>query len=663
MVDILEKTKHKTDFHQIVDFLKASHIRYALTVHPTVYVSHIRQFWSTARVETTDGENNVISKSKFPSPGANETAFPTGNARYGDAFPTVTRLDARQDRKNIAKTSAMPHEGSPMVTSLVDSKGRGMDQGEDLLVGDIVKDSDKSANKGSDSTDEMANVLGTLGATNILDNGGLSQFLSLPVYQLPLLVSPAVATASGGFPVAVILPLPVKKDKGKRKMTEPKQPSKEKVLEQMSVQLARDLEVKFAQEELDRSNEMVAKYLCEYEQAEAGLSHDEKIEKKFIPVWEKMQDFVPMNSKLESKGLKRLEIQLGKESFKKLKTAEASERIWIDFGVWSRRLAAQQRSLMKKRRSFRIVPLLDTMLIHQGEGSGTPTEPHHTPFPESSTLLTVADEPASPVRDDSQGEACPTDSGFITDQDRATITKSSTLPYDSAPRVTSPTAVEGKEEIGRLKERVQVLEDREAVASKPSREDAPINGRSNNEGEAAAERITAERISNDSEEIARVLTFMDAATVLAGETNIPTGSGFIPTTGPPATVPLLVQLLEEERERKLWMNEQIARDAEVVRIHAEEEIQGMIDSLDKSNETIAKYLQEYQQFASELPLEKKIELINDLVKYQEHYTKRFKDFKGMSFEEIEAMFAKVWKQVEDFIPMGSKEEAERLKRK
>nr|GFD39521.1 hypothetical protein [Tanacetum cinerariifolium] len=67
------------------------------------------------------------------------------------------------------------------------------------------------------------------------------------------------------------------------------------------------------------------------------------------------------------------------------------------------------------------------------------------------------------------------------------------------------------------------------------------------------------------------------------------------------------------------------------RIHAEEEIQGMIDSLDKSNETIAKYLKEYQQFASELPLEKKIELISDLV--------------------------------EDFIPIGSKEEAERLKRK
>nr|GEV54665.1 hypothetical protein [Tanacetum cinerariifolium] len=57
-----------------------------------------------------------ISQSKVPSPGADETAFPTGDARYGEAFHTVTRLDAGQDMENIAKTSAMPYEASPRVT-------------------------------------------------------------------------------------------------------------------------------------------------------------------------------------------------------------------------------------------------------------------------------------------------------------------------------------------------------------------------------------------------------------------------------------------------------------------------------------------------------------------------------------------------------------------
>nr|GFC32401.1 hypothetical protein [Tanacetum cinerariifolium] len=252
----------------------------------------------------------------------------------------------------------------------------------------------------------------------------------------------------------------------------------------------------------------------------------------------------------------------------------------------------------------------------------------------SSALSAVADEPASPVRDVSEGEACPTDSGFIVDQDRATIAKSSTLPHDSAPRAQ-------EEDIVRLKERVQVLEDREGVAAKQSGDDAPIKGKSINEGDAAAERI-----SNDSEDIARVLTSIDAATVLAGGIDVPTSSGFIPTAGPPATVistgsevghtasPIatrrkgkevivesntpkkkrlqkqidaqVARELEEQQEKEdMRMNEQIARDAEVARIHAEEELQGMIDSLDKSNETIAKYLQEYQDFASELPLEKK----------------------------------------------------------
>nr|GFB58646.1 hypothetical protein [Tanacetum cinerariifolium] len=62
---------------------------------------------------------------------------------------------------------------------------------------------------------------------------------------------------------------------------------------------------------------------------------------------------------------------------------------------------------------------------------------------QSSALLTVADEPASPLGDDNQGEACPIISGFEAEQDRANIIKTSTLPSDSTPRVTSLAADEG----------------------------------------------------------------------------------------------------------------------------------------------------------------------------------------------------------------------------
>nr|GFA92081.1 synaptobrevin, longin-like domain protein [Tanacetum cinerariifolium] len=402
----------------------------------------------------------------------------------------------------------------------------------------------------------------------------------------------------------------------------------------------------------------------------------------------------------------------------------------------------------------RIVPLFDTMLVPQGEGSGTPTEPHHTPsleaqqtspttyslptlppvttapiptvtpsdtphlrqytrrtrIAQSLVLPPVVDEPASPLRDVSQGEACPTNSGFEADQDRTNIAKTSTLPYESTSRVTSLATDEGSMqhkldeltalctslqrqqlemvsrfeaqelEINSLKARIKLLEDKDKGVTEHSRDDAPIKGRRLDVGEEAAERV-----SDDTAEMATVLTSMDAITVLAsGVAEVPTGNGTIPTTGPLATevptgsdvVPtaglifatatVMARQLEEEMKGEAQrMNEQIARDAEIVRIHAEE-----------------------------LPLERRIELISDLVRYQDNYAKvhkyqsqqrkpwskkqkrdyymaviksnagwKVKDFRRMTFEEIEAKFTTVWKQIEIFIPMGSKEEPKRFKRK
>nr|GFC57525.1 hypothetical protein [Tanacetum cinerariifolium] len=194
---------------------------------------------------------------------------------------------------------------------------------------------------------------------------------------------------------------------------------------------------------------------------------------------------------------------------------------------------------------------------------------------------------------------------------------------------------------------------------------APIKGRNLDEGEVAAERV-----SDDTEEMAYVLTSMDAATVLASRVaEVATGSGSIPTAGPPAAdvptgsdvvptaglifatatvvtpytrrkgketmvesetpkkrkvqeqldIQMSRQLEEEMKRDDQRISEQIARDAEVARIHAEEKLQMMINSLDRSNETVLKYLQEYEQFAEDLSIGERVELINDLIKYQENY--------------------------------------------
>nr|GFA84732.1 hypothetical protein [Tanacetum cinerariifolium] len=297
---------------------------------------------------------------------------------------------------------------------------------------------------------------------------------------------------------------------------------------------------------------------------------------------------------------------------------------------------------------------------------------------QSSALLIIANEPASPVRDVSKGEACPTKSGFLADQDMATIAKSSTLPHDSAPRVTSPVADEGSMqqtisklmalctslqrqhsellakfqaqeveilstkgsspaadegsmqqtlheltalctslqrqhskmvarfeaqglEIKSLKARIQVLKDKDRGVAAQSGDDAPIKGMRLDVGDEVAERV-----SDDTEEMATVLNSMDVATVLSGGVaEVPTGSYVVPTAGlifatAPVVTPYLrrkgketivesetpkkkkiqehmdIQIarqVDEEMERDAHrMNEQIARDAEIARIHAKEEL-------------------------------------------------------------------------------------------
>ncbi|GJT58120.1 hypothetical protein Tco_0993174 [Tanacetum coccineum] len=54
MVAYLKKPEGSEGFHQIVDFLNASHIRYTLTENPTIYVSLIKQFWQIATTKTLD---------------------------------------------------------------------------------------------------------------------------------------------------------------------------------------------------------------------------------------------------------------------------------------------------------------------------------------------------------------------------------------------------------------------------------------------------------------------------------------------------------------------------------------------------------------------------------------------------------------------------------
>nr|GEZ52101.1 hypothetical protein [Tanacetum cinerariifolium] len=391
----------------------------------------------------------------------------------------------------------------------------------------------------------------------------------------------------------------------------------------------------------------------------------------------------------------------------------------------------------------------------KGEGSETLIKPHHTPFPEalqtshtthsspspphvptkplptviptdtpqlrhytkrariaqSSALLLVADEPASPIGDDSQGEACPIDFSLEADQDRANIPKTSTLPSDSTAMVTSLAVDEGsmQQKLDELMALVKLLEDREEGGIAQSRNDAPIKRKRLDEGEESAKRV-----GDDTEEMATVLTSIDRASILTSggfqvvptaaevattTVYIPTGSEVVSTASPtiPTASPIFTTatestpyirrkgketIVESKTLKKKKVQKQI--DVQLARELEEE----MARDAQRMNEQIAQDAKiEYYQFTVELPIEIRIELISDLVKYQDHYAKILKyqtqqrkplsrkqqkefymsvlnthagwkarHFKGMTLEEIKEKFDPVWKQFQDFIPIGSKEE-------
>nr|GFA23837.1 hypothetical protein [Tanacetum cinerariifolium] len=174
--------------------------------------------------------------------------------------------------------------------------------------------------------------------------------------------------------------------------------------------------------------------------------------------------------------------------------------------------------------------------------------------------------------DVSQGEACPTDSGFIADQDRAKIDKSSTLPHDSAPRVTSLVADEGSMQ--------QIIPELTALCTSLQRQ------------------------------------LLDDV--------VPTASLVFATVVTPYRRRKGKEVMVESKTpKKQKVQEQI--DAQVAR-----ELEEQLEREDQRRNNLGW---------------------------------KVKDFRGMTFKEVEAKFNSVWKQIEDFIPMGSKEESERIKRK
>ncbi|GKD70963.1 hypothetical protein Tco_1325053 [Tanacetum coccineum] len=133
MVAFLEKPTESDGFHEIIDFLNANQIRYALTVNPTIYTSCIEQFWSTAKAKTVNGERQIqalidkkkviITETSIRSDLHLEDAGDSGIPTDSHQTPITTQPSSsrsqkqsrRKQRKDTAVTQEEPHQDDSVL--------------------------------------------------------------------------------------------------------------------------------------------------------------------------------------------------------------------------------------------------------------------------------------------------------------------------------------------------------------------------------------------------------------------------------------------------------------------------------------------------------------------------------------------------------------------
>ncbi|GJW81276.1 hypothetical protein Tco_0145251 [Tanacetum coccineum] len=117
MVSFLSKPVESEGFEQIVDFLNAHPIRYALMVNPTVYVSCIEQFWSFAVAKTINEEVQLHALVDGKWIVITETSIRRADAEGIDCFSNSTIFE------NLAligpKTTAWNEFSSTIASAII----------------------------------------------------------------------------------------------------------------------------------------------------------------------------------------------------------------------------------------------------------------------------------------------------------------------------------------------------------------------------------------------------------------------------------------------------------------------------------------------------------------------------------------------------------------
>ncbi|GJR56345.1 hypothetical protein Tco_1406866 [Tanacetum coccineum] len=121
LVAFLAKPAESEGFKQIVDFLNANPIRYALTINLTIYTSCIEKFWATVKVKTINGEvqlQALVDGKKIIVTKASVRRDLQLNDKEGtDCLPNATIFE--ELTKMGAKTTAWNEFSSTMASAVI----------------------------------------------------------------------------------------------------------------------------------------------------------------------------------------------------------------------------------------------------------------------------------------------------------------------------------------------------------------------------------------------------------------------------------------------------------------------------------------------------------------------------------------------------------------
>ncbi|GJZ48747.1 hypothetical protein Tco_0602579 [Tanacetum coccineum] len=131
LVALLAKPTENEGFEEIVDFLNANPIKYALTVNPTVYCSCIKQLWDTVKAKTVnrevqlqalvDKKNVIITKSTIRSDLQLEDAIGVDCMPNATIFKELTRMRRKQRKDTEVSQPSGPTKPMADETENVES--------------------------------------------------------------------------------------------------------------------------------------------------------------------------------------------------------------------------------------------------------------------------------------------------------------------------------------------------------------------------------------------------------------------------------------------------------------------------------------------------------------------------------------------------------------